>query len=305
MKKIFAVFLFSHGAVLGQPSATKVPDSLFASQQWKAAIPIYENVVKAGGSTALTWNRLGYCYHNVGQLDLAIKNYLISLQNNPAPFLEQVVQSRLARVYSLKNELEKSFASMDKALVLGYTNMNELENNSDFMNARRDKRFEGKKKQANENAFPCLKDSRAKEFDFWLGNWDVYVRGTNTLAGKSKIESASGGCMVLENWTAIGGVAHNGKSMNFVDPVTGKWIQVWVGSSGIVPQNITRFYDGEYKDGAMRFVFDREVNGSKIIGRFIFYNEGPNQVRQFNEQSSDGGKTWTTSYDFTYKRVEK
>ncbi len=111
--------------------------------------------------------------------------------------------------------------------------------------------------------------------------------------------------MVLENWTAVGDPPHNGKSMNFVDPETNKWIQVWVGSSGINNLNITRFYDGEYKDGAMRFVFDRTVQGQKMIGRFIFYNEGPNQVRQFNEQSMDGGKTWTTSYDFTYKRVEK
>jgi hypothetical protein len=103
----------------------------------------------------------------------------------------------------------------------------------------------------------------------------------------------------------VGGQPHNGKSMNYVDPITNKWIQVWVGSAGINSQNITRFYDGEYKDGAMRFVFDREVNGTKIIGRFIFYNEGPNQVRQFNETSSDGGKTWTTSYDFTYKRTGK
>ena len=154
-------------------------------------------------------------------------------------------------------------------------------------------------------AFPCLTNAQARLFDFWLGDWDVYNRGTTTLVGKSKIENASNGCMVLENWTAIGGPMHNGKSMNFVDPESNKWIQVWVGSSGINNQNITRFYDGEYKDGAMRFVFDRVTKGQKIIGRFIFFNEGPNQVRQFNEQSTDGGKTWTTSYDFTYKRVGK
>src|SRR6185369_3711093 len=106
-------------------------------------------------------------------------------------------------------------------------------------------------------AFPCLKNAQAREFDFWLGDWDVYNRGTTSLVGKSKIENASGGCMVLENWTAVGSQMHNGKSMNFVDPESGKWIQVWVGSSGINSQNMTRFYDGEYKDGAMRFVFDR------------------------------------------------
>jgi hypothetical protein len=305
MKNVMLISLLIFQGVTAQPLSTKVPDSLFTAQQWKAAIPLYESAVKRGGASAITWNRLGFCYHNLGQIDAAIKDYQTSLENRPAAFLEQVVQSRLARAYSSKNEMEKSFASLDKALSLGYSNTTELETNADFANARKDKRFASIIKLSNENAFPCMKNSRTKEFDFWLGDWDVYARGTDTLVGKSRIESASGGCMVLENWTAVGGPPHNGKSMNFVDPVSSKWIQVWVGSSGIIPQNITRFYDGEYKDGAMRFVYDREMNGSKITGRFIFYNEGPNQVRQFNEQSSDGGKTWATNYDFIYKRVEK
>jgi hypothetical protein len=49
-----------------------------------------------------------------------------------------------------------------------------------------------------EKAFPCLKNAQARQFDFWLGEWDVYNRGTTALVGKSKIESASGGCMVLK-----------------------------------------------------------------------------------------------------------
>ncbi len=305
MKNTLACLLLISSGVNAQTPTTKIPDSLFSAQQWKAAIPLYESAIKSGVNNALTWNRLGYCYHNVGQIAMAIKDYQTSLENKPTAFLQQIVQTRLARAYSLKNEMDKSFGSLDKAVSLGYNNTTELETHSDFTNLRKDSRFENTKKLAYANAFPCQKDAHTKEFDFWLGEWDVYARGTATLVGKSKIESASGGCMVLENWTAVGSQPHNGKSMNYVDPITNKWIQVWVGSSGINTLNITRFYDGEYKDGAMRFVFDREVNGTKMIGRFIFFNEGPNQVRQFNETSSDGGKTWTTSYDFTYKRVGK
>ncbi len=63
------------------------------------------------------------------------------------------------------------------------------------------------------------------------------------------------------------------------------------------------FVNGEYKDSAMRFDFTTiDAKGNKIIGRFIFYNRGSNQVRQFNETSNDDGKTWTISYDFTYIR---
>jgi len=119
------------------------------------------------------------------------------------------------------------------------------------------------------------------------------------LAGHSIIQRVSGGCMILENWTSAN-TPYAGKSMNFVDAATHKWQQVWVGSEGS-GQHV--FVNGEYRDGAMRFDFEQaNPQGKKQIGRFIFYNQGPNQVRQFNETSDDNGTTWTTVYDFTYKR---
>jgi hypothetical protein len=140
-------------------------------------------------------------------------------------------------------------------------------------------------------------DHHAREFDFWIGEWNVYVTGTKNYAGHSLIQMISGGCALLENWDSPAG---NGKSINFIDPVTNKWKQSWAGSYA---NGIQEFTNGEYKDSAMRFIFERtNVQGNKIIGRFIFYNEGPDQVRQFNETSADGGKTWTTTYDFTYVR---
>jgi hypothetical protein len=146
-----------------------------------------------------------------------------------------------------------------------------------------------------------LANAKAREFDFWIGEWDAFVTGTNTLAGKSKIEMASGGCMILENWTSVG-AAFNGKSMNFVDPVTQKWKQIWVGSGGV---NASEFLNGEFKDGAMRFEFETsDAKGNKQGVHFYFYNLGTDQVRQFHETSTDGGKTWTTTYDFTYKRTK-
>jgi hypothetical protein len=33
-----------------------------------------------------------------------------------------------------------------------------------------------------------------------------------------------------------------------------------------------------------------------------FFNQGKDQVRQLGEQSTDGGQTWTVSYDLTYRR---
>jgi len=153
---------------------------------------------------------------------------------------------------------------------------------------------------AQQKSFPCMEIQQAREFDFWIGEWDAYVTGAQNLAGHSVIQRASGGCMILENWTSTGGVPFEGKSINYVDPVSKRWKQVWVGSAGI---NVSEFLNGEYREGAMRFEFDtKNAQGNNQSVRFHFYNQSPEQVRQVHQTSDDGGKTWQTTYDFTYIR---
>jgi tetratricopeptide (TPR) repeat protein len=277
----------------------QIADSLFTIREWSAAIPVYEVVLKNEPNNSLAWNRLGFSYHNLSKYDKALENYSKSLSYKPNPGLETTVQSRMARIYAVKKDQDKSFESLNRALQLGYANLNELDTQEEFNNIRNDARFVDVVKRANINAYPCMGNPQARQFDFWIGEWDAYVRGTNNLAGHSKIEMASGGCMILENWTSVGS-PFSGKSMNFVDPVSGKWKQIWVGSGGV---NATEFLNGEYREGAMRFEFDTvNPQGAKQQVHFYFFNEGSDQVRQFHETSTDDGKTWTTTYDFTYVR---
>lgn len=278
-------------------------DSLFNSGDWSHAIPAYESLLKWAPDNSMAWNRLAYCYHNLGQYDKAIADYQKSLQYKPASGVEAIVQSRLASAYSLKNEFEKAFAALDKAVATGFINVSELQTHADYEHLRTDARFLKIIERATNIAMPCLSNKQLRAFDFWIGEWDVYPNGSSRLVGQSKIEMASGGCMILENWTAVGGPPNTGKSMNYVNPSTGKWEQLWIGSGGIDINNPQKFLNGEYKDGAMRFDFEQfDAQGKKQMGRFIFFNEGSDQVRQFNEVSSDEGKTWTIVYDFVYKR---
>lgn len=144
----------------------------------------------------------------------------------------------------------------------------------------------------------CMDIPQAREFDFWVGEWDAFVTGTSNLAGTSKIEIASGGCMILENWTSVG-QPFSGKSINYVDPLTLKWKQVWVGSNGL---NVSEFLNGEYNNGAMRFEFEQKTKTGAVQKiKFHFYNISQNEVRQVH-QTSDDGQSWKTTYDFTYKR---
>jgi len=220
MKKLWCIIflcLISIADISAQRKTKSIPtfnlqqaDSLFAAQQWKTAIPVYEAVLKIEPNNAQGWNRLGYCYHNLLDYGKALTSYSKALSCKPTVALETIIQSRLARIYSLKNEPDMAFAALNKAVQLGFVNVGELENLTDFDNIRKDIRLNDVIKGATNNAFPCMHNTQAREFDFWIGDWDAYVTGTTQLAGQSHIEMASGGCMILEHWTSKGSVPFTG-----------------------------------------------------------------------------------------------
>jgi hypothetical protein len=72
----------------------------------------------------------------------------------------------------------------------------------------------------------CMDSELHRQFDFWAGDWNVYGAG-GQYAGENAITPGSAGCVLAETWTnARGGTGH---SLNFVEPATGRWRQVWVG----------------------------------------------------------------------------
>lgn len=140
-----------------------------------------------------------------------------------------------------------------------------------------------------------------RAFDFWLGRWNATVTGTQNLAGTSTIASQDGGCVITEEWIGVGGPPFSGRSLNAFDATTGKWVQVWMDSGG----EITRF-EGGPAGGSMVLVAPDEVRPgrpARTHQRMTFTPNADGSVRQHGERSTDGGASWTTSYDFTYRRT--
>ncbi|GAB4093406.1 hypothetical protein [Flaviaesturariibacter terrae] len=146
-------------------------------------------------------------------------------------------------------------------------------------------------------ALPCLNGPHRGDFDFWIGEWDVYATGTTVLVGHSHVSKAEGGCAVLEQWKAANGT-NFGNSINFFDAVAGCWVQVYAGSGG----GNTTYAQGVYRDSAMRFTFTSTIPGRKGSGHLTFYNVGPDEVRQLQDFTAEGAATAQVNYDFTYKR---
>ena len=155
-------------------------------------------------------------------------------------------------------------------------------------------------KQTNfETIYPCSKEPRNHDFDFWIGDWICYRTGTEVLAGYSHIESMAGGCAILENYSSTQG--YSGKSFNYYDTVTGKWVQDWIGSGG--PGDRQHYDQGEFKNGQMHFSYQTaNPQGERILGNFIFYYISRDSVRQYQDVTDNNGKTISVTYDLTYIR---
>ncbi len=76
---------------------------------------------------------------------------------------------------------------------------------------------------------PC-RAAAYREFDFWLGQWDITEDGGP--AGTNVVEPLLGGCAIRENYVDPFGTAV-GTSLNSYDADTKQWRQTWVADYGV------------------------------------------------------------------------
>jgi hypothetical protein len=143
---------------------------------------------------------------------------------------------------------------------------------------------------------PCAVRPEHRQFDFWVGEWEVTSQGKQIAA--SSIQRIVEGCVIVENYSQPNG--YSGKSLSFFDAHLGKWRQTWADSAG----NVSEFV-GAYTENAMRFEGESHLqDGRKVLRRMTLSSLGPDRVRQYSERSTDGGKTWNVAYDFIYRRKQ-
>jgi len=147
---------------------------------------------------------------------------------------------------------------------------------------------------ANAATLPC-QDSPFREFDFWVGEWDVRDAEGKT-AGLNQITSEENGCVLIEHWrSAQGG---HGQSYNYYDPAKKKWNQLWIGLG------ILLHMEGSFADGSMRLEGPLQYlnQGKTTTLRGTWTPLPDSRVRQLFEESADGGKTWSLWFDGYYTR---
>lgn len=144
-------------------------------------------------------------------------------------------------------------------------------------------------------ATPCGGEA-FKQFDFWIGNWDVTTPDGN-LAGENLITSEENGCLILERWQSANG--GTGQSYNFYNPATEKWRQVWISQGGMIDYEGGLTESGSMKlEGTITYV----ATGlqAPFTGEWTPNEDGT--VTQYFEQYDAETEQWNPWFSGLYTR---
>ena len=144
--------------------------------------------------------------------------------------------------------------------------------------------------------YPCRYEARARDFDFWLGRFEVR-NAQGELLGRNLIEKAEEDCVLVERWTSAGG--GTGMSMNFYNPIRGEWRQVWVSSGLVIDIAGGLVEDAMVLEGHVYYT----GRGEQRPFRGTWTPRPGGVVRQFFEESADGGETYVPWFEGFYHPV--
>jgi hypothetical protein len=143
-------------------------------------------------------------------------------------------------------------------------------------------------------AKPC-DAPECRQFDFWIGTWEVRTPD-GQIAGTNRIEKILDGCVLEENWTGARGM--RGKSFNLYTPGDRRWHQSWVDSNGGL-----LLLAGEFRDGKMVLSGEAPQADGKVASHRITWEKlADGRVRQHWQTSNDGGKIWADAFLGTYTK---
>ena len=148
---------------------------------------------------------------------------------------------------------------------------------------------------AAQQAPPACATAEFRQFDFWVGDWNVTVNGNQ--AGTNDVTLEENRCVVHEHWVGSKG-GGTGQSFNFYDRTIKQWHQFWVDNSG----NYLHL-TGTYANDQLRLTgIAPGPNGKPQQQRLTFFNNSDGSVRQLWETSDDAGKSWQVAFDGLYKK---
>ncbi|MDX1403835.1 MAG: hypothetical protein R3192_04830 [Woeseiaceae bacterium] len=203
-----------------------------------------------------------------------------------------------ARILLAGDDPGGATAALRAVFTAGFTGVGVLQNDPliNSMAGRED--YDALIDEMTVQAFPCEHQDGFRDFDFWIGEWDVHL-ANGTYAGSNVIKPIERGCALTEHWTSANG--GTGMSINYLDKASGDWVQVWNAAAGaqiIIRGGLTD--DGMALEGYIHYV----ANETTAPFRGLWTPLPDGRVRQYFEQSNDDGKTWNPWFEGFYSRKQ-
>ena len=287
-----AAFSTSAGA---QADMQRAASDAWNARDWARAADAYAQVARADTTLPLPHMRRGVALTALGRYEEARKE--IEIAEAKGGFAGQAA-FRLASIEAALGRLDAAFKQLKRATDAGLPIVPSPGDSFPLMQKlKSDSRYASFLTDLDRNARPCMHDGHHKQFDFWVGSWDVRPRGAPTTPpARNDVTKIDDGCVVHESWTAPASV---GQSFNIYDRTREKWFQIWVDNSGGLHE-----YSGSFSDNAMRYVGTTPAlppATGRVQTRLTFFKLAPDTVRQFSESLRPDG-TWGVNYDLIYTR---
>lgn len=289
---VLSVSMFSQGQPGSGVTAEMrtAANALYQASDWQKAVTAYEKIVALEPANPNANYRLGISLLNLERNADAQKPLEKAFTTSPNPIFGMA----LARSYARAGDKAKALDTLEKSTATGGIAPETLNSEKDFAAWKDDTGFKEVVRKNDLAVNPCKASPEFRQFDFWIGEWDV-KNPQGVPSGTSSVQLILGQCAIFENWTS--GSGSSGKSFNIYDAKDKKWHQTWVDDKGTFAH-----YIGGLQDGKMVIVADNSAAGKKSLAKMTFSKLPNGDVRQFGENSVDDGKTWTTSFDLTYSR---
>jgi hypothetical protein len=280
---------FSAHASAQQSPAMQAADELLAQSKWPEAAKAFADITAKAPKNGAAWQNLGEALLQQHQQQAAIAAFSRAAQAGFRPVLNQV---NIARAYADAQDRGKTLAALQQVVDSGNGGRMRpiILSSTEFASLTSDPEFQ----KLMDKTRPCT-TPEYRQFDFWIGDWDVQVQGQP--AGHNLVTREQDGCLLIEHWQASTG-GQTGTSFNYYDVRDKKWHQLYLDNSG----NAGAFpaMAGTLIGEKMVLITDTKVNP---VSRWTWYVVAPGKVRQMAEQSTDGQKTWNITWDSIYVKT--
>lgn len=144
----------------------------------------------------------------------------------------------------------------------------------------------------------CENHDGFNQFDFWVGEWKVYSNDEKrTYLGDNSVTKHHANCLIIENWTSAGG--GGGMSMNYFNPITDEWRQVWVSNGYAIDYTGGLSDRGEMVLSGEIYSYQKGLR-QKFKGIWTALENG-DVIQHFDVKAKDDGE-WQTWFEGRYIR---